>query len=58
MTVDTLLEFPEATALGTAEEKRDYFVTRRGVREGLLPVRWDRRGRHGPRCIRQLIYIK
>jgi hypothetical protein len=54
MTVDTLLALPEATALGTAEEKREYFVTNRGVREGLLPVRWDRRGRHGPRCIRQL----
>jgi hypothetical protein len=54
MTVDTILAFPDAPALGPAEEKRDYFVTRRGVREGLLPVRWDRHGRHGPRCIRRL----
>jgi hypothetical protein len=54
MTVDTLLAFPDTRALGTADEKRDDFVTHRGVREGLLPVRWDRRGRHGPRCIRRL----
>ena len=51
MTLDTVLSFPEARALVTAEEKREYFGAQRGVREHAFPMRWERRGRHGPRCL-------
>ncbi len=54
MTLDTVLAFPDARALVTAEEKRDHFGSQRGLREGLFPVRWERRGRHGPRDVRRV----
>ncbi len=54
MTLDTVLAFPEARALVTAEEKRDYFGAQRRLYEGLFPMRWDRCGRHGPRCLQRV----
>jgi hypothetical protein len=51
MTLDTVLAFPDARALVTAEEKRDYFGAQRRLFEGLFPMRWERCGRHGPRCL-------
>ena len=54
MTLDTVLAFPEARALVTAQEKRDYFSNQRGLSEGLFPVRWERGGRCGPRGIRRV----
>jgi len=54
MTLDTVLAFPEARALVTAEEKREYFGAQRRLYEGLFPMRWDRCGRHGPRCLQRV----
>ena len=54
MTLDTVLAFPEARALVTAEEKRDYFGAQRRLYEGLFPMRWERCGRHGPRCLQRV----
>jgi hypothetical protein len=54
ITLDTVLAFPEARALVTAEEKRDHFGAQRGLSEGLFPMRWERCGRHGPRCVRRV----
>jgi hypothetical protein len=54
MTLDTVLAFSEARTLVTLEEKRDYFGAQRGLRETLFPVRWERWGRRGPRCVRRV----